>query len=93
VEAYFDTAVSDEPDWGSALQHRSHAARLPVIRQHPKVRQLSLMRWGLIPSWSKDASGGVKMINARRETATAKPAFRDATKSRRCLIPADGFYE
>ena len=51
------------------------------------------MRWGLIPSWARDASGAASMINARSETASTKPAFRDALKSRRCLIPADGFYE
>jgi putative SOS response-associated peptidase YedK len=66
-----------------------------VIRQHPKepVRELSLMRWGLIPSWAKDPSGSASMINARAETAGTKPAFGDALKSRRCLIPVDGFYE
>jgi putative SOS response-associated peptidase YedK len=51
------------------------------------------MRWGLIPSWAKDSSGAAGMINARSETASTKPAFRDALKSRRCLIPADAFYE
>jgi len=51
------------------------------------------MRWGLIPSWSKDSSGAARMINARSETASTKPAFCDAMKSRRCLVPADGFYE
>ena len=51
------------------------------------------MRWGLVPSWAKDSSAAAKMINARSETASTKPAFRDALKSRRCLIPADGFYE
>lgn len=54
---------------------------------------LSLMRWGLIPSWAKDVSGSAGMINARSETAAAKPAFRDSMKFRRCLVPADGFYE
>ena len=65
---------------------------IPVIRQNPKepVRELSLVRWGLIPSWAKDPSGAAKMINARSETAGTKPAFRDALRSRRCLIPADG---
>lgn len=57
------------------------------------VRELSLMRWGLIPSWAKDSSAAAKMINARSETAATKPAFGDALKSRRYLIPADGFYE
>ncbi len=50
-------------------------------------------KWGLVPSWAKDPSIGNKMINARAETAQEKPSFRQAFKSRRCLIPADGFYE
>jgi putative SOS response-associated peptidase YedK len=54
---------------------------------------LSLVRWGLIPWWAKDKSGAAAMINARSETAATKPAYRDALKLRRCLIPADGFYE
>jgi putative SOS response-associated peptidase YedK len=68
---------------------------IPIIRQNPKesVRKISLARWGLIPSWSKDSSSAAKMINARSETAATMPAFRDAMKSRRCVIPADGFYE
>jgi putative SOS response-associated peptidase YedK len=68
---------------------------VPVIRQDPKepIRRLSLVRWGLVPSWAKDASGAARMINARAETATTKPAFRDALRLRRCLVPADGFYE
>jgi putative SOS response-associated peptidase YedK len=57
------------------------------------VRELSLMRWGLIPSWAEDSSAAASMINARAETASTKPAFRYALKSRRCLIPADGFHE
>ena len=51
------------------------------------------MRWVLIRSWAKDPSGSAMMINARSETAAAKPAFRDPLINRRCLIPADGFYE
>jgi len=51
------------------------------------------MKWGLIPSWSKDLSIGYKLINARSETVDEKPAFRDSFKRSRCLIPADGFYE
>jgi putative SOS response-associated peptidase YedK len=51
------------------------------------------MRWGLVPSWAKDSSVAAMMINARSETASTKPASRDALKSRRCLIPADVFYE
>lgn len=51
------------------------------------------MRWGLIPHWAKDASGAAGTINARSETAAEKPAFRDPMRYRRCLIPADAFYE
>jgi putative SOS response-associated peptidase YedK len=56
-------------------------------------RELKLLRWGLVPSWAKDPSIGVRLINARAETAAEKPAFRTPFKHRRCLIPADGFYE
>lgn len=57
------------------------------------VRELSMLRWGLLPSWAKDASMAAKMINARSETVADKPSFREAFRKRRCLIPADGFYE
>lgn len=68
---------------------------VPVIRQHPKgpVRQISTIRWGLIPNWAKDPSIAANTINAKSETAATKPAFRDPFKHRRCLIPANGFYE
>jgi putative SOS response-associated peptidase YedK len=56
-------------------------------------RELRLVRWGLVPSWAKSASGGARMINARAETVAVKPAFRSAFARRRCLIPADGYYE
>ncbi len=56
-------------------------------------RQIVQMRWGLIPFWAKDPSIGNRMINARAETIAEKPAFREALKKRRCIIPADGFYE
>lgn len=57
------------------------------------VRKLVTPRWGLVPSWSKDAKSGARMINARSETVAEKPAFRKAFATRRCLIPADGYYE
>jgi putative SOS response-associated peptidase YedK len=56
-------------------------------------RKLDLLKWGLIPFWAKDAGIGNRMINARSETVAEKPAFRAAFRERRCLVPADGFYE
>jgi len=93
IEEHFDS-VSGEEDW-SPRYNIAPTQPVPIIRPHPKEprRNLSLVRWGLIPSWAKDASGSASMINARSESAATKPAFRDALKSRRCLVPADGFYE
>jgi len=93
VEEYFDTAF-EELEW-TPRYNIAPTQPVPVIRQNPKEprRKLSLMRWGLIPSWAKDPSGSAMMINARSETAATKPAFRDPFTSRRCLVPADGFYE
>jgi putative SOS response-associated peptidase YedK len=67
---------------------------VPVIRATKGgARELSQMRWGLVPRWAKDPSVGVRMINARAETLADKPAFRNAFRWHRCLLPADGFYE
>lgn len=67
---------------------------IPVIRQSPEgKRVLHLLRWGLVPHWAKEPSIGAKLNNARGESVAEKPSFRDAFKRRRCLIPADGFYE
>lgn len=65
---------------------------IPVVRD-PKTRDVDMFRWGLIPFWAKDESVGHKLINARSETLTEKPSFRNAFSKRRCLILADGFYE
>ena len=62
-------------------------------REEPPVRQLVALRWGLVPSWAKDPAVGNRLINARMETVADKPAFRKAFARRRCLLPADGYYE
>ncbi|MCX2732168.1 SOS response-associated peptidase [Saccharopolyspora sp. NFXS83] len=75
-----------------------------VVRRHPRgadgepdplrsERGIRLMRWGLVPKWAKNPKVGSRMINAKAETVTSKPAFRTAAKYRRCLLPADGWYE
>jgi putative SOS response-associated peptidase YedK len=83
---------------GLDLAPRYNAAptqSLPVIRYNgeTKERRLDLLRWGLVPVWSKDASGGAKMINARAESVAEKPSFRSAFKKRRAIIPFDAYYE
>lgn len=87
-------AAEGDADWDPRY-NVAPGQNVAAVRQDPDqpVRRLSLLRWGLIPFWAKDPAIAYKMINARSETAADKPAFRDALKSRRCLIPADGFYE
>jgi putative SOS response-associated peptidase YedK len=68
-------------------------AKIYAVRAPAQSRELTVMRWGLVPFWSKDLKIGARMINARSETVDSKPAFRSAFKKRRCLIPVDGFYE
>lgn len=65
----------------------------PVVRRGRDGLRLTLVRWGLIPSWSKGPDARFAMINARADTLAAKPAYRNAFRDRRCLVPADGFYE
>ena len=65
----------------------------PVIVQRDGGNEMCLMKWGLIPFWAKDAAIGSRMINARAESIAEKPAFRTSFKRRRCLVPADGFFE
>lgn len=67
---------------------------VPIIRRNAAgERELVDVRWGLVPRWAKDPSIGAKMNNARAETVAEKPSFREAYRKRRCLIPANGFYE
>jgi putative SOS response-associated peptidase YedK len=65
----------------------------PVVVNRENQRVMMLMRWGLIPSWAKEAEIGNMMINARIETIAQKPSFKTAFIKRRCLVPADGYYE
>lgn len=68
--------------------------RVPIIRAGgPAGYELALVKWGLVPHWSKEPRSEYSTINARAETVAVKPAFRDAFRRRRCLVPADGFYE
>ncbi len=69
------------------------AQRIDVVLESENERILSQLKWGLVPSWSKDTSISKGLINARAETLSEKPSFREAFKSRRCIIPASGFYE
>ena len=64
-----------------------------AVRMASGGRELTWLRWGLIPGWAKDPAIGNRMINARAETVAEKPAYRAAMRRRRCLLPADGFYE
>jgi len=96
-----DGAPGEElrPDYNVAPTKKVYA----VLTRPPKgedgtdagdpVRQLRILRWGLVPSWAKDPSIGSRMINARVETVAEKPSFRRAFAQRRCLLPADGYYE
>ena len=66
---------------------------VPVVASDRRGKRLGLLRWGLVPAWADDPAIGSRMINARAETLLDKPSFREAAVSRRCLVPADGFYE
>jgi putative SOS response-associated peptidase YedK len=94
------TDGATEPDYNVAPTK----SIVTVVQRHPRdadgtpdpdvtERTLRLVKWGLVPSWAKDPKAGARMINARSETAAEKPAFKRAMNARRCLIPADGWYE
>jgi putative SOS response-associated peptidase YedK len=89
-----DTNVFDdsyfEPSFNIAPQSYQ-----PVVRFDPETgeRELTVMRWGLVPFWSKDGTAAFNTINAKAETVATSPAYREPWKRRRCLVPADWFYE
>jgi putative SOS response-associated peptidase YedK len=91
VEEYFESA-SEEEEW-SPRYNIAPTQPVATVRQAGTNRILSTMRWGLVPSWASDISIGNRLINGRSESVLEKPAFRDSFRTRRCLIPADGFYE
>jgi putative SOS response-associated peptidase YedK len=88
-----DNFVPVEPEFYEPRFNVAPTQRIVVIPTVDGERVARRMRWGLIPSWAKDAKMGLGMINARGDNIATKAAFRDAFKYRRCLIPADGFYE
>lgn len=91
-DADLDQEIAVQPSWNIAP-----TTDVPVVLERlidgGVTRKLHLARWGLVPSWAKDPGIGAKMINARSETILEKPAFREAVSSRRCAVPADGYYE
>lgn len=93
LSEYFNIPAEDI-DW-AARWNIAPTQEVATIRQDRNVpkRKFGLMRWGMIPYWAKDMSIGNKTVNAVCETAAEKPVFRESMKKRRCLIPADGFYE
>jgi len=89
---YFAVDEVVAPDLG-ARYNVAPTDEVYAIAESSEVRRLGTFRWGLVPFWSKDAKGGAKMINARAEGLLDKPAFRRAFERKRCIVPADGFYE
>ncbi|MDG9716624.1 SOS response-associated peptidase [Streptomyces sp. DH24] len=84
------------PDYNVAPTKEVHAILDRPLKDAPDprpVRQLRKLKWGLVPSWSKTPEGAARMINARSETLHEKPSFRRAFAARRCILPADGYYE
>src|SRR5262245_25796309 len=88
--ALFD--YRDEPSF-PARSHVAPEEPIAIVRADRRERRFALVRWGLVPSWVKEAKPGRPLINARAETVTTRASFRYAMMRRRCLIPADGFYE
>jgi putative SOS response-associated peptidase YedK len=91
IEALFD--LGELPEL-KARYNIAPSQRIPAVMQPDATRRrFGLLKWGLVPFWAKDPAIGNRLINARSETVAKKPAFRAAMRYRRCLLPADGFYE
>jgi len=92
IKKEFKVAVED-PAIFKPRYNIAPSQMIPVVLDRTGERIVAQLKWGLVPSWAKDALIGSRMINARAETLMEKPSFRKAYKSRRCIIPASGFYE
>ncbi len=94
LAGWFDVELAGIPFFASSYNIAPQSVQ-PVVRLNPGSgsREFALQRWGLVPFWARDAKLGYTTFNARAEEAARKPAFREALKKRRCLVPADGFYE
>jgi putative SOS response-associated peptidase YedK len=94
LKEWFGVELEDMP-WFAPSYNVAPQSVQPVVRPNRDSgsREFALLRWGLVPFWAKDPKFGYSTINARAEEAATKPAFRDAMKKRRCLVPADAFYE
>jgi putative SOS response-associated peptidase YedK len=93
VESFQRRLTADAPPELSPRYNVAPSQNIPIVLDEGEKRRFALARWGLIPHWAKDIKIGYSTINARAETVASKPAFRNAFLHRRCLIPADGFYE
>ena len=96
LERFQATAVDEQllpADYNVAPSKQVYAVLERTRADEPPLRELRIVRWGLIPSWAKDAKIGNRLVNARIETAGQKPSFRAAYARRRCVLPADGYYE
>jgi len=91
---WFGVELEDMP-WFAPTYNAAPQSVQPVVRlgRDSGSREVALLRWGLVPFWAKDPKPGYSTFNARSEAVAGKPAFREALKKRRCLVPADAFYE
>lgn len=92
IEKEFNVEIADDK-LTTPRYNIAPAQMIAAVTEVENEREISLFKWGLIPHWAKDDSIGNKLINARAETLSEKPSFREAFRSRRCIIPASGFYE
>ena len=90
IQLAFD--LDDVSVWEGPRYNIAPSQMVPVITNRNR-KELTLLKWGLVPTWARDPAIGSRMINARSETAADKPSFRAAFKRRRCLIPSDGYFE